>query len=121
MAARSPCGRVAGLGIILGPVIGGWLLEHYWGSIFLINVFVVIVAVVAGAFLVPESKDPKATPLDPLGAVLSIAGLVALVYAIIEAPEAGPIRWWLAPSSWPLSCYRPSSGGRRTPSIRCCS
>ena len=41
----------------------------------------------AGAFLVPESKDPKATPLDPLGAVLSIAGLVALVYAIIEAPR----------------------------------
>ena len=62
-AARSPCGRGGGLGIILGPVIGGWLLEHYWwGSIFLINVFVVIVAVVAGAFLVPESKDPKATP-----------------------------------------------------------
>ena len=81
---------VAGLGIILGPVIGGWLLEHYWwGSIFLINVFVVIVAVVAGAFLVPESKDPEATPLDPLGAVLSIAGLVALVFAIIEAPDRG--------------------------------
>jgi EmrB/QacA subfamily drug resistance transporter len=81
---------VAGLGIILGPVIGGWLLEHYWwGSIFLINVFVVTVAVVAGAFLVPESKDPEATPLDPLGAVLSIAGLVALVFAIIEAPARG--------------------------------
>ncbi len=81
---------VAGLGIILGPVIGGWLLEHFWwGSIFLINVGVVIVAVVAGAFLVPESKDPDATPLDPLGAVLSIAGLVALVYAIIEAPSRG--------------------------------
>jgi EmrB/QacA subfamily drug resistance transporter len=81
---------VAGLGIILGPVLGGWLLEHYWwGSIFLINVFVVIVAVVAGAFLVPESKDPAATPLDPLGAVLSIAGLVALVFAIIEAPDRG--------------------------------
>ena len=81
---------VAGLGIILGPVIGGWLLEHYWwGSIFLINVFVVIVAVVAGAFLVPESKDPEATPLDPLGAVLSIVGLVALVFAIIEAPDRG--------------------------------
>jgi EmrB/QacA subfamily drug resistance transporter len=81
---------VAGLGIILGPVIGGWLLEHYWwGSIFLINVFVVIVAVVVGAFLVPESKDPEATPLDPLGAVLSIVGLVALVFAIIEAPDRG--------------------------------
>jgi EmrB/QacA subfamily drug resistance transporter len=81
---------VAGLGIILGPVIGGWLLESYWwGSIFLINVFVVVVALVGGAFLVPESKDPDATPLDPLGAVLSIAGLVALVFAIIEAPSRG--------------------------------
>ncbi|HSO50680.1 MAG TPA: MFS transporter, partial [Acidimicrobiia bacterium] len=58
---------VAGLGIILGPVIGGWLLESFWwGSIFLINVFIVVVAIVAGWFLVPESKDPAATPLDPL-------------------------------------------------------
>jgi len=81
---------VAGLGIILGPVLGGWLLENFWwGSIFLINVFVVIVAIGAGAVLVPESKDPDATPLDPLGAVLSIAGLVTLVYAIIEAPARG--------------------------------
>jgi EmrB/QacA subfamily drug resistance transporter len=81
---------VAGLGIILGPVLGGWLLENFWwGSIFLINVLVVIVAIGAGAVLVPESKDPDATPLDPLGAVLSIAGLVTLVYAIIEAPARG--------------------------------
>ncbi len=81
---------VAGLGIILGPVIGGWLLEHFWwGSIFLINVFIVVVAIVAGLFLVPESKDPDATPLDLVGAGLSIAGLGALVYAIIEAPSKG--------------------------------
>jgi EmrB/QacA subfamily drug resistance transporter len=81
---------VAGLGIILGPIIGGWLLEHFWwGSIFLINVIVVVVALGLGAFLVPESKDPRATPLDPLGAVLSIGGLLALVYAIIEAPSKG--------------------------------
>ena len=81
---------VAGLGIILGPVLGGWLLENYWwGSIFLINVLVVVVAIGLGWFLVPESKDPEATPLDPVGAVLSIAGLVALVYAIIEAPSRG--------------------------------
>jgi EmrB/QacA subfamily drug resistance transporter len=81
---------VAGLGIILGPVLGGWLLENFWwGSIFLINVFVVVVALIAGFFLVPESKDPDATPLDPVGAILSIAGLVTLVYAIIEAPSRG--------------------------------
>jgi EmrB/QacA subfamily drug resistance transporter len=81
---------VAGLGIIVGPVIGGWLLENFWwGSIFLINVFISIAAIVAGIGLVPESKDPDATPLDPVGAVLSVAGLVTLVYAIIEAPSKG--------------------------------
>jgi EmrB/QacA subfamily drug resistance transporter len=81
---------ISGLGIIGGPVLGGWLLEHFWwGSVFLVNVPIVILAVVAGRFLVPESKDPSATPLDPVGAGLSIAGLSALVYAIIEAPANG--------------------------------
>jgi EmrB/QacA subfamily drug resistance transporter len=81
---------VAGLGIVLGPVIGGWLLEHFWwGSVFLVNVPVVALAILAGAPLVPESRDPKATPLDPIGAGLSIAALVTLVYGIIEAPERG--------------------------------
>jgi EmrB/QacA subfamily drug resistance transporter len=81
---------VAGLGIFIGPALGGWLLENlWWGSVFLINVFIAAAAIALGFFLVPESKDPKATPLDPVGAVLSIAGLVALVYAIIEAPGRG--------------------------------
>jgi EmrB/QacA subfamily drug resistance transporter len=81
---------VAGLGIVLGPVVGGWLLESFWwGSVFLVNVPVVTVAILAGWRLVPESRDPRATPLDPLGAGLSIAGLVMLVYGIIEAPENG--------------------------------
>lgn len=81
---------VAGLGIVVGPVIGGWLLEHFWwGSVFLVNVPVVAVALLAGWPLVPESRDPRATPLDPVGAGLSIAALVALVYGIIEAPGEG--------------------------------
>ena len=81
---------VAGLGIVLGPVLGGFLLENFWwGSVFLINVFVVTAAIVLGFFLIPESKDPAATPLDPVGAGLSIVGLVALVYGIIEAPSKG--------------------------------
>jgi EmrB/QacA subfamily drug resistance transporter len=81
---------VAGLGIIIGPVLGGWLLEHFWwGSIFLTNVLIAAVAIIAGFFLVPESKDPDATPLDPVGAILSIAHLGTLVYAIIEAPKRG--------------------------------
>lgn len=81
---------MAGLGIVAGPVLGGWLLEHFWwGSVFLVNVPVVAVALLAGLPLVPESKDPQATPLDPVGALLSIAGLTALLYGIIEAPENG--------------------------------
>jgi EmrB/QacA subfamily drug resistance transporter len=81
---------VGGLGIILGPVIGGWLLEHFWwGSVFLVNLPVVALAIGAGWPLVPESRDPNATPLDPVGAGLSIVALVALVYGIIQAPEHG--------------------------------
>ena len=81
---------VAGVGIILGPVLGGYLLESFWwGSIFFINIFVVGAALVGGFFLVPESKDPEATPMDPVGAGLSIVGLVSLVFAIIEAPSRG--------------------------------
>jgi EmrB/QacA subfamily drug resistance transporter len=85
---------VAGLGIVVGPVVGGWLLEHFWwGSVFLVNLPVVALAMLAGWPLVPNSRDPDATPLDPTGAALSITGLVALVYGIIQAPEDG----WTAP------------------------
>ncbi len=81
---------VSGLGIILGPLAGGWLLEHFWwGSVFLVNVPIVITALLYGWRVVPESRDPAATPLDPVGATLSIGGLVALVYGIIEAPAHG--------------------------------
>ncbi len=83
----------AGLGVPLGPVIGGWLLEHYWwGSVFLINVPIIAAAVIGGVLFVPESKDPEVSRLDPVGALLSIGGLAALLFAIIEAPSAG----WLA-------------------------
>ncbi len=81
---------VAGLGIVIGPVIGGWLLERFWwGSVFLVNVPIVVTALVAGRFFIPESKDPAATPLDPVGALLSIGGLISLVYGIIEGPVYG--------------------------------
>jgi EmrB/QacA subfamily drug resistance transporter len=80
----------SGIGIAIGPVAGGWLLEHFWwGSVFFINVPVIALAVLAGLFLVPESRDPAATPLDPIGAVLSTAGLTALTYGLIEAPSHG--------------------------------
>jgi EmrB/QacA subfamily drug resistance transporter len=75
----------AGMAVAIGPVTGGWLLEHFWwGSVFLVNVPVVVVAVVLGQLYVPTSRDPAAPRVDIPGAVLSIAGLVALVWAIIE-------------------------------------
>ena len=62
---------------MLGPLTGGFLLEHfYWGSVFLVNIPIVVVGVLAGVFLIPTSKDPSAPRLDPVGAVLSIVGLV---------------------------------------------
>jgi EmrB/QacA subfamily drug resistance transporter len=80
----------AGLAGVLGPTTGGFLLEHfYWGSVFLVNIPIVIVGVLAGFFLIPTSKDPSAPRLDPIGALLSIAGLVSLLYGIIEAPQKG--------------------------------
>jgi EmrB/QacA subfamily drug resistance transporter len=79
---------MAGVAVAIGPVTGGYLLEHFWwGSVFLINVPVVIVALVLGQLYVPTSRDPSAPPVDVPGAVLSITGLVALVWAIIEGPH----------------------------------
>ncbi|HVW31631.1 MAG TPA: MFS transporter [Acidimicrobiia bacterium] len=81
---------VSGLGIVVGPLGGGLLLEHFaWGSVFLVNVPLCTVAVVLGHFLVPDSKDPEEGRLDPAGALLSIATLMALLYGIIEGPDLG--------------------------------
>ncbi len=86
---------VSGLGIGIGPMVGGLLLDHFWwGSVFLVNVPIVIVAFVAGRLIVPNSKDPAAPRIDPLGVALSVTGLATLVYAIIEAPNHG----WTDPS-----------------------
>jgi EmrB/QacA subfamily drug resistance transporter len=80
----------ASIGIGLGPFIGGLLLQYFdWTSVFWLNVPIAGAALAAGAVLVPETRDPQAGRLDPLGAVLSVAALVALVYAIIEAPAKG--------------------------------
>ncbi|MGW2249898.1 MFS transporter [Kitasatospora sp. NPDC001660] len=77
-----------GLAIAIGPITGGVLIEHFWwGSVFLINVPIVIVAVIAMVILVPESKDPNPGRLDPVGVLLSIIGLVALIYGIIKGGE----------------------------------
>ncbi|MCB0976331.1 MAG: DHA2 family efflux MFS transporter permease subunit [Acidimicrobiales bacterium] len=84
---------ISGGGAALGPIASGFLLEHFhWGWVFRINVPIIIGALVAGALIVPKSKDPEEQPLDLPGAALSIVGLGALVYAIIEAPHDG----WLS-------------------------
>src|SRR6202050_3732844 len=81
---------VSGLAVAIGPVTGGLLLRHFaWSSVFLVNVPIVIVALAAGAWLLPESRDPKAGRFDPLGALLSIAGIGLLTYTVIEAPRHG--------------------------------
>lgn len=78
------------LGLPLGPVVAGWLLTHFaWGSIFLINVPVVVVAFLGVWFLVPESRDSRAPRLDWLGAVLALVGVSAFTYGIIEQPVYG--------------------------------
>jgi EmrB/QacA subfamily drug resistance transporter len=79
-----------GLGIAIGPVAGGLLLARFWwGSVFLVNVPIVIAAVVGTLVLVPDSKNPSAQRPDPGGAVLSVVGLGLLLWAIIEGPSHG--------------------------------
>ena len=81
---------VSALGIGLGPITGGFLLEHFWwGSIFIVNVPIVIVGLVLGFMLIPESSDPAHSALDPVGAVLSIVALGSILWAVIEAPAHG--------------------------------
>jgi EmrB/QacA subfamily drug resistance transporter len=86
----------AGVGAALGGVSSGWLLQHFWwGSIFLTNVAVVAIALIAGALLIPSANEDHEPSLDLVGALLSILGLGSLVYAIIEAPGRG----WLSTST----------------------
>jgi EmrB/QacA subfamily drug resistance transporter len=81
---------IAGVGVALGPISGGWLLEHFsWGSVFLVNVPVALAGIVGTLILVPRSRDPEAPRLDLPGLALSIAGVTLLVWSLIEAPGNG--------------------------------
>jgi MFS family permease len=81
---------IMGLGIGLGPVVGGFLIENFdWAAVFLINVPVALAALLLGLVLVPDSRDPSPARIDLPGAALSISGVSVLVYAIIDAPRTG--------------------------------
>lgn len=84
-----------GIGVAAGPMLGGWLLAHFWwGSVFLINVPIALLGGFAAFFLVPNSRGSNPGRSDPVGAVLSVGGLALLLWGIIEAPGKG----WGSPS-----------------------
>jgi EmrB/QacA subfamily drug resistance transporter len=83
-------GASTGVGIAVGPIIGGWLLEHFsWPSVFFALVPFAAAAAVLVALAVPTSRDPEAPPADRPGLLLSTTAMAALIYTIIEAPNRG--------------------------------
>ena len=77
-------------GLAIGPVVGGFLLDHFWwGSVFLVNVPLVAAGVVVGIAVIPDSRKPGSGRLDVAGALLSVAGLGILLFGVIEGPERG--------------------------------
>ncbi|MGW0810291.1 MFS transporter [Nonomuraea sp. NPDC002799] len=88
----------AGVGMAVGPVLAGVLLDHFWwGSVFLVNVPVVVLALIGIALLVPNFRSPVVRPLDPAGMLLSITGLAALAYGLIRA---GQVAAWGRTDVW---------------------
>ncbi|MER5970949.1 MFS transporter [Streptomyces sp. NPDC002055] len=86
-------GAMASAGAAVGPVVGGFLLEHFWwGSVFLINLPVMAVLVLVGAKLLPESRNPDPGPWDLLSVALSLVGMVGVVYCVKELAAHG-LRW----------------------------
>ncbi|MEU8647883.1 MULTISPECIES: MFS transporter [unclassified Streptomyces] len=84
-------GATASAGTAVGPVVGGFLLEHFWwGSVFLINLPVMVVLVLVGIKLLPESKSPSHGPWDLISVTLSLVGVIGVVYAVKEAAAHGP-------------------------------
>lgn len=83
-------GATASAGTAIGPIMGGFLLEHFWwGSVFLINLPVMAVLVLVGVKLLPESRNPRPGPWDALSVALSLIGMLGIVYAVKEAASHG--------------------------------
>jgi EmrB/QacA subfamily drug resistance transporter len=86
---------VSGIGTAAGPLLGGWLLQHFWwGSVFLINIPIAVLAVIGGVAFLGESRGDTARSIDPVGVALSAFGLAAVTYALIMAPDRG----WSSPT-----------------------
>lgn len=84
-----------GIGTAVGPLVGGWLLQHFWwGSVFIINVPVAVVACIGGIRYLPESRAEKKPVIDPVGVGLSAIGLAGITYGLIKASDRG----WASPS-----------------------
>jgi MFS family permease len=81
---------VSGMAVAFGPVVGGFMLEHFWwGSVFLINLPIVAISLIAGARLIPDSRNPDAHALDKVGFLLSVIAIGSLVFTVIESPHWG--------------------------------
>jgi EmrB/QacA subfamily drug resistance transporter len=81
---------VSGMAVAFGPVAGGFLLEHFWwGSVFLINIPIVALALLVGHFLIPESREPHRGRFDIVGLILSVVAIGILVFTVIESPHWG--------------------------------
>ncbi|WP_407566312.1 MFS transporter [Streptomyces sp. 184] len=77
-------------GMPAGPLLGGWLLDHFWwGSIFVLNIPLVAIGIAAALLLIPETRDPAVPRVDPVSTVLSVLGLGGLVLGVIEGPTRG--------------------------------
>ncbi len=114
-------GAIAGVAIAMGPIVSGWLLEHFsWASIFIAMAPVAAVAVILAALAAPASKDPDAAAPDLPGLALSSATMALLVFTIIEAPAYG----WEPGAAWQAlpprrSCSPRSSCASGVPRTRC--
>jgi EmrB/QacA subfamily drug resistance transporter len=81
---------MVGIGVAVGPITGGWLLQHFsWGSIFMVNIPIAGLAIIGGILFVPTSRDPAAPRVDVPGLILSAVGVTALISTVIEAPAWG--------------------------------
>jgi EmrB/QacA subfamily drug resistance transporter len=93
-------GATSGIAVAFGPIVGGALLEHFWyGSVFLVNLPLVMITLVAGQLLIPKVDHHRATRFDGTGVLVSAAGVTALVLAIIEGPQ------WGWKSAGTLACF----------------